>query len=116
MSFLLRDGDSVTSPWLVGLRRGVRNGNWRHLDTAYGALFHCAFRMAKASGKISNTKLMVLVLRVALKIVQTGSPIGRAGRVAIMLGKFEAWWGVQLGSKSARLHDPRYVRYVEYQR
>lgn len=117
MSVLLRDGDSVTYPWLVGLRRrGLRNGNWRHLDTADRALFHCAFWVAKVRGKISNTKLMVLILRVALKIVQTVSRIAKAGktRATIMLREFAKPGGVFSWAPRVRrwLHDPRYVRYL----
>jgi len=117
MSALLRDGDSVTYPWLVGLRRrGLRNGNWRHLDTADRALFHCAFWVAKVRGKISNKKLMVQVLRVALKIVQTVSRIGRAGRTrgSIILREFAKPGGVFSWAPRVRdwLHDRRYVWYL----
>ena len=86
MSDLLEDGNSITYPCLVGLlRRGLRNGNWWHLDTADRALFRWAFCVAKLRGKISNTKLMVQVLRVALKIVPTVSRIGRAGRTRVRM-------------------------------
>jgi hypothetical protein len=79
---LLGRGDSITYPCLVGLRRrGLRNGNWRHLDSGQRALFRCAMWLAKARGRICNAKLMVQVLRVALRLLETvrGS-ILRAGR------------------------------------
>jgi hypothetical protein len=83
MSDLLFGGsDSITYPCLVGLRRrGLRNGNWRHLDSGQRALFQCALWVAKVRGRISNTKLMVQVLRVALRLLETvRSSILRAGR------------------------------------
>jgi hypothetical protein len=117
MSALLRDADSITYPCLVGLRRrGLRNGNWRHLDTADRALFRCAFWVAKVRGKISNTKLMVQVLRVALKIVQTVSRVGRAGRTraTMMFQEFAKPGGVFSWAPRVRdwLYDPRYQAYL----
>lgn len=52
-----------------------------HLNTAERALFHCAFWVAKARGKISNTKLMVQILKIMLKLVEgVRSAILKAGR------------------------------------
>jgi hypothetical protein len=117
VSDLLQDGNSITYPCLVDLqRRGLRNGSWRHLDTADRALFRCAFWVAKVRGKISNTKLMVQVLRVALKIVQTVSRIGRAGRTraTMMVQEYAKPGGVFSWAPRVRgwLHDPRYQTYL----
>ncbi|MGA2462615.1 MAG: hypothetical protein ABSF82_14450 [Candidatus Bathyarchaeia archaeon] len=117
MSDLLEDGNSITYPCLVGfLRRGLRNGNWGHLDTADRALFRCALWVAKARGKISNTKLMVQALRVALKIVQMVSRIGRVGRTraTMMLQEFAKPRGVFSWAPRVRgwLQDPRYQTYL----
>lgn len=117
MSDLLKDGNSITYPCLVHfLRKGLRNGNWRHLDTTDKALFRCALWVTKAKGKITNTKLMVQVIRVALKILQTASRIGRAGRTraTIMLREFAKPRGVFSWAPRVRgwLHDPRYQTYL----
>jgi hypothetical protein len=82
ISGLLRDGDSITYPCLVDLRRrGLRNGNWKHLNIMDRALFRCAFWVAKVRGRISNTRLMVQVLKVGLKLVEgVGSVILKVGR------------------------------------
>jgi hypothetical protein len=79
---LLGSGDSITYPCLVGLRRrGLRNGNWRHLDSEQKALFQCAMWVAKARGRISNAEFMVQVLRVALRLLEgMRSSILKAGR------------------------------------
>ena len=82
MSGVLRDRDFITYACMVDLRRrGLRNGNWKHLNTLDRALFRCAFWIAKVRGRISNTKLMVQVLKVALKLLEgVGSAILKAGR------------------------------------
>jgi hypothetical protein len=91
-SDLLGCGDSITYPRLVDLRRrGYRNGSWRHLDVAQKALFKCALWIAKTRGRISNAKLMVQVIRVALRLLETArSSIIRAGRVR-STSMFEAY-------------------------
>jgi len=82
MSNLLRRGESITYPCLVGLRRrGLRNGNWGRLESGQRALFRCAMWVAKARGQICNAKLMVQVLRVALRLLENArSTILRSGR------------------------------------
>jgi hypothetical protein len=40
------------------------------MNTMDRALFRCAFWVAKVRGKISNTKLMVQILKIALKLVE----------------------------------------------
>jgi hypothetical protein len=115
---LLQDGNSITYPCLVGLqRRGLRNGSWRHLDTADRALFRCAFWVAKVRGKISNTKLMVQVLRIALKLVEgVRSAILKVGRrrTALMFEIYGKPLGVFSWAPQVRewLNDSRYVRYL----
>lgn len=83
ISDLLGSGDSITYPRLAGLRRrGLRNGSWRRLDVGQKALFKCALWIAKTRGRISNAKLMVQVIRVALRLLETArSGIIRAGRI-----------------------------------
>jgi hypothetical protein len=97
-------------------RRGFRNGNWATLNTAERALFRCALWVAKVRGKISNTKLMVQVLRVALKIVQTVSRIGRTGRTraTMMRDEYGKPGGVFSWAPRVRgwLHDSRYQTYL----
>ena len=67
---------------LVGFwRRGFRNGNWGTLNIAEKGLFRCALWVAKVRGKISNMKLMVQVLKVALKLTEGfRSHVLKAGR------------------------------------
>jgi hypothetical protein len=72
--------------------------------------------IAKARGNISNTKLMVQVLGVAVKILQTISRIGKAGktRATTMLHEFSKPGGVFSWAPRMRdwLHDPRYQTYL----
>jgi hypothetical protein len=118
MSDLLQDGDCITYPSLVDFRRhGLRNGNWRHLDTADRALFRCAFWVAKVRGKISNTKLMVQVLKIALKLVERApSTILEAGRrrAAAIYEAYAKPSGVFSWAPQVRgwLNDVRYVWYL----
>jgi len=115
---LLRSGDSITYPSLVELRRrGLRNGNWRHLDSGQKALFRCALWVAKARGKITNTRLMVQVLRIVLKLLERfQSRIVKAGR-ARAAAMFEAYarpkgvfsWALRIREW---LHDPKYIAYL----
>jgi len=82
MSDLIGRGRSITYACLVGLRRrGFRNGNWGRLDSGQKALFRCAMWLARARGQICNAKLMVQVLRVALRLIENvRSNILRIGR------------------------------------
>jgi len=103
---------------LVGFwRRSLRNGSWRRLNVAERGLFRCALWVAKARGKINNMKLMVQVLRIALKILESfQSRIAKAGRMRAMV-MFEAYakpGGVFSWAPRMRewLHDPRYVWYL----
>jgi hypothetical protein len=118
MSDLLQAGDSITYPSLVDFRRrGLRNGNWRHLDAADRALFRCAFWVAKVRGKISNMKLMVQVLKIALKLVEHApSTILEAGRrrAAAIYEAYGKPSGVFSWAPQVRgwLNDVRYVWYL----
>jgi len=82
MNHLVGRGDSITYPCLLDLRRrGLRNGNWTRLESEQKALFRCALWLARARGRICNAKLMVQVLRVALRLIESvRSSILRLGR------------------------------------
>jgi hypothetical protein len=118
MSDLLRDGDSITHASLVGFRRrGLRNGNWKHLNIEDRALFRCAFWVATVRGKISNTKLMVQVLKIAMKLVErVPSAILKVGRrrTALMFEIYGKPLGVFSWAPQVRewLNDSRYVWYL----
>ena len=79
---LLQNESFLTHSTLVGFsRRGFRNGKWATLSIADRALFRCALEVARIRGRISNTKLMVQVLTIALKLTDGfQSHILRAGR------------------------------------
>ena len=115
---LLRSGNSITYPTLVDLRRrGLRNGNWRHLDSGQKALFRCALWIAKVKGMISNTKLIAQVIEIALLLGRSfRSAVLRSGRKRITMmregyakpgGVFS--WAPQI---SRWLNDSGYVWYV----
>jgi hypothetical protein len=115
---LRRSGDSITYPCLVDLlRRGLRNGNWRHLDSGQKALFQCAMWIAKLKGKITNTKLIVQVIEIALSLGRIfQSAIMRAGRkrIAMMRDAYTKPGGV-LGwapQMAQWLNDAGYVWYL----
>ena len=118
MSDLLQGGDFITYPSLVDLRRrGLRNGNWRHLDPADRALIRCAFWVAKVRGKISNTKLMVQIMKIALKLVEgVRSAILEAGRrrAALMIEIYGKPRGVLSWAPQVRqwLGEASYVRFL----
>jgi len=115
---LLQKGNSLSYAWLARFwRRSLRNQNWTGLKIAERGLFRCALWLAKARGKISNMRLMVQVLRIALKLLDSSqSRIARAGkRRALMM--FEAYakpGGVFSWAPRMRewLRDPRYVWYL----
>ena len=114
----LQDSDSLTYSSLNQLkRRGLRNGAWARLEIAEKGLFRCALWIAKARGKITNTRLMVQILRVALKLLKNfESRIARAGkaRAAIMLETYARPGGVFTWAPGMRewLHDPKYLMYL----
>jgi hypothetical protein len=118
MSDLVEEGNSMNYPCLVGfLHRGLRNGNWKRLDTSDRALLRCAFWVAKVRGKISNTKLMVQVMKIALKLVEgVRSAILKVGRrrTALMFEIYGKPLGVFSWAPQVRewLNDSTYARYL----
>ena len=86
-------------------RGGLRNGGWARLEIAEKGLFRCALWIAKARNRITNTRLMVQVLRIALKLFKSfQSRIVKAGRAraAMMLEDVrEAGRSIQLGTPNA---------------
>jgi len=117
-SLLIRGGDSLTYSSLAGFqRRSMRNRSWRRLSVAERGLYRCALWVAKARGKITNTRLMVQTLRVALKLLEGfQSRIAKAGRARAMM-MFEEYakpgglfsWAPRMREW---LHDPRYLLYL----
>ena len=114
----LRAGDSLSHSWLDSVWRSAhRNRSWGRLDTVEKAMFKCALWVAKARGKISNMRLMVHVLRIALKLLETRrSRILNAGRRRAMQ-MFEEYanpGGVFSWAPRMRdwLYDSGYVRYL----
>ena len=85
-SLLLRGGDSLTYSSLAGFqRKRMRNRSWRMLSVAERGLYRCALWVAKARGKITNTRLMVQTLRVALKLLEGfQNRIEKAGKARAM--------------------------------
>jgi len=115
---LLGRGDFITYPCLVGLRRlALRNGNWKRLESGQKGLFRCALWLAKARGRICNTKLMVQVLRVALRLMENvRSNILRLGRERStgMLANYSKPGGVMSWAPRVRewLNEAGYVWYL----
>ncbi len=116
--FALRAGDSLSLSWLDSVWRSAhRNRNWGRLDIAEKAMFKCALWVAKVRGKISNMRLMVHVLRIALKLLETRrNRILNAGRrrAVQMFVEYTKPGGVFSWAPCVRqwLSHPRYVRYL----
>jgi len=114
----LQDSDSLTYSTLRQLKlRGLRNGGWARLEIAERGLFRCALWIAKARNRITNTRLMVEILRVALKLLKSfESRIVKAGkaRAAMMLEMYARPGGVFSWAPRMRewLHDPKYLMYL----
>ena len=114
----LQAGDSLTHSWLNRVwRRSHRNRSWGRLSITEKGMFRCALWVAKARGKISNMRLMVHVLRIALKLLRTyRSRIVSAGRKRAMqmLVEYAKPGGVFSWAPRMRelLYDPGYVRYL----
>jgi hypothetical protein len=95
----------------------LRNGAWARLEIAERGLFRCALWIAKARNKITNTRLMVQILRVALKLLKSFESrivkVGKA-RAAIMLEMYARPGGVFTWMPRMRewLHDPKYLMYL----
>lgn len=88
----LQGSTSLTYSTLMQLkRRSLRNGGWARLEIAEKGLFRCALWIAKARNRITNTRLMVQVLRIALKLFKSfQSRIAKAGkaRATMMLQEY----------------------------
>jgi hypothetical protein len=103
---------------LVGFRRrSIRNHSWSRLSIAERGLYRCALWVAKARGKIKNTKLVVQILRVTVRLLESfQSRIVKAGRTRAMamLEAYAKPGGVFSWAPRMRewLHDPRYVSYL----
>jgi hypothetical protein len=114
----LRASDSLSYSWLDRLwRRSRRNRSWGRLSVAERGMFRCGLWVARARGKISSMRLMVHVLRIALKLLETHrNRIVSAGRRRA-LHMFELYakpGGVFTWAPWMRewLYDPGYVRYL----
>jgi len=73
-------------------RRGLRNGNWRRLSLVDRGLFRCALWVTRVRGDIASLKLLVRVLGVALKLLESCSMrIWMAGkaRAEVLKRRFE---------------------------
>ena len=84
---LLRSGDALTYAWLVAFKRGgLRNRNWTRLNITEKAFFRCGLWIARVRGEISNTKLMVQILRIACKLAENlRSDVFKVGRKRVLL-------------------------------
>jgi hypothetical protein len=115
---LLRSGDALTYPRLVAFKRkGLRSRNWARLDIAEKALFRCALWIAKVRGEISNTKLIVQIARITLKLVEgVRSAILKAGkrRTTVMFETYAKPFGVFSWASQVRewLNDTKYIWYL----
>ena len=114
----LQGSDSLTYYTLRQLKLGgLRNGGWARLEIAEKGLFRCALWIAKARNRITNTRLMVQVIRIALKLFKSfQSRIVKAGkaRAAIMFEEYARPGGVFSWAPRMRewLHDPKYILYL----
>jgi hypothetical protein len=114
----LQGSDSLTYSSLSELkRRGLRNGGWARLEIAEKGLFRCALWIAKARNRITNTRLIVQVVRIALKLLDSvQSRIAKAGRARAMT-MFEEYTkpgGVFSWAPRMRewLQDRKYILYL----
>jgi hypothetical protein len=118
---ILKSDQGLTYTRLLEIRRrGLRDGNWAPLRISEKALFRCALWVAKARGKISNSRLVVQVKEIALKLLEhmgkIGNSILRAGRkqAAMILYIYDKPNGVFGWAPQVRqwLSDERYVWYL----
>jgi len=87
------------------------------LSVAERGLYRCALWVAKARGKITNTRLMVQTLRVALKMLDSvQSRIVKAGkaRAAVMFEEYARPGGVFSWAPRMRewLYNHKYIVYL----
>jgi len=110
--------DSLTYSSLKRLRRrGLRNGGWARLEIAEKGLFRCALWIAKARGRITNTRLMVQVMYVALRMLESfRNRIGRVGMrgAGLMREEYARPGGVFSWAPRMHgwLHDASFVWYL----
>jgi hypothetical protein len=114
----LHDADSLSYASLVRFwRRSIRNHSWARLSTAERGLYRCALWIAKARNKVTNTRLMVQILRIALKLRQNFQSrivkVGRAKAVR-MFQEYAQSGGVFSWAPRMRecLRDPKYIMYL----
>lgn len=118
MNSLLGSHEHITYPCLERIwRRSRRNRNWAKLSPVERGLFRCALWVAKVRGKISNMRLMVQLMRIVLKLVETiRSRIVKAGRIRAtkMFQEYGKPGGVFNWAPRMRewLNDPRYLWYL----
>jgi hypothetical protein len=109
---------SVSYGWLRSLwRRSVRNGQWTRLSLPKRGLYRCALWIAKARGGISNMRLIVQTLRIALELLKSfQSRIVSAGkkRAMILFERYGQPGGVFSWAPRMRewLHDQKYISYL----
>jgi len=112
------DGNSLSYSSLARFwRRCIRNRSWRRLNVAERGVYRCALWIAKARNRVTNTKLMVQVLRIVLKLFDVfQSRIFKAGkaRAVTMLAEYAQPGGVFSWAPRMRewLHDPKYIMYL----
>ena len=94
-------------------RKGLRNGNWRHLNPIDKALFRASLWYAKHRGSIVNASLVGKLMALVEKLKETkGKRIFKRGfkKAAEMLEKYEEngifVWAPQL---KHWLKDPDYI-------
>jgi methylase of polypeptide subunit release factors len=98
---------------LASFRKGLRNGNWRHLNPLDKALYRASLWYAKRRGSIVNTSLVEKLLGLVERLKETkGMRIFERGfkKAAEMLDKGEET-GVFVWVPRLRhwLRDPDYI-------
>jgi hypothetical protein len=114
----LQDANSLTYSHMVEFRRrSMRNRSWGRLTTEERGLYRCALWVARARNKITNTRLIMQVLRIALKLLENfRGRIVRAvrTRAVMMYDEYARPGGVFSWAPRMRelLHDRRYILYL----
>lgn len=98
-------------------RRGLKSGGWARLEIAEKGLFRCALWIAKVRGRITNTRLMVQVMHVALRMLESfRNRIGKVGmrRASLMHEEYARPGGVFSWAPRVRewLQDASFVWYL----
>lgn len=97
-------------------RRSLRNGSWVKLTSSKKALYRCALWVAKARGRISNSRLVEQILQIALQLQRVQSRIVAAGekKARMMLEAYGKLNGVFSWAPQMRewLLDPTYIVYL----